>query len=185
MLLQPIFSSKWWGDKVMKNKIKKIKIVKGSYQARGKRFGLVVAQFNEYLTRQLEEGAIDTLLRHGANEKNIHIIHVPGAFEIPLTVKKMLKKIKLDAVLALAVVIRGETKHFDQVVQESAKGVREVGLSTEVPIILGIVTAENAEQAISRVGVKHMNKGREWALSAIEMANLMKLSWNGNKKNRA
>lgn len=130
--------------------------------------------FNEFLTSRLLEGALDTLTRAGAHERDIHVVYVPGAFEIPLAVKKLISAKKIDAVITLAVVIRGQTRHFDQVVREASRGVRELMLKSEVPIILGILPAENIHQAMERVGMKQMNRGREWALGAIEMANLMR-----------
>lgn len=160
--------------KIVKPSKKRSRIVpiKGDYLARPYRFGIVVAQFNEYLTRSLLDASIDTLLRHGAQEKNIHVVHVPGAFEIPLAAKKLIAFKKPNAVITLSVVIKGKTKHFDQVVQETAQGIRELILRTDTPILLGMVSADNVNDALMRVGVKHMNKGREWALSAIEMASL-------------
>ncbi|MBI4352732.1 MAG: 6,7-dimethyl-8-ribityllumazine synthase [Candidatus Omnitrophica bacterium] len=152
----------------------KVRRIKGSFAARGRRFGIVVSEFNEYLTNSLLEGALDTLVRHGAKEKDIYMVYVPGAFEIPLGVKRILLRRKLDAVITLAVVIRGETKHFDQVVEESARGIREIAQGAGIPVILGMVSADTVDQAIRRVGVKHLNKGREWALAAIEMANLLR-----------
>ena len=151
-----------------------MKTLKGNYSAKGLRFGIVAADFNELLTRCLLEGALDVLKRHGAAEKNILVVHVPGAFEIPLAAKKLIQKKKLDALITLGVVIKGETKHFDQVVRETAKGIRELSSGSEIPIILGIIPANNIRQAEQRVGLKQVNKGREWALSAIEMANLIR-----------
>ena len=148
--------------------------LKGDYSAKGRTFGIVVSNFNELLTSRLLEGAVDTLKRHGEAEKNITVVHVPGAFEIPLAAKKLIRKKKPDAVMTLAVVIKGETKHFDQVVRETARGIRELTDASEVPVILGVIAADNIRQAERRVGIKQMNKGREWACSAIEMANLMK-----------
>ncbi len=148
--------------------------IKGGYSARGLKFGIVVSDFNELLTNRLLEGAADTLTRHGASDKNLTVVHVPGAFEIPLAAQKLIRKKKLDAVITLAVVIKGETKHFDQVVKETAKGIRELSKRSEVPVILGVIPANNIRQAQERVGIKQVNKGREWARSAIEMANLMK-----------
>ncbi len=148
--------------------------IKGSYAARGRRFGIVVSQFNEFLTAQLLEGALDTLLRHGARAKDIYVAHVPGAFEIPLAAKKLISKFKPQAVITLAVVIKGQTRHFDQVVAQSAKGIRELSMKSDVPVILGIITADKPQQAIERVGIKQMNKGRQWAQAAIEMANLLR-----------
>ena len=153
--------------------MRNLKQIKGDYSAKGRRFGIVVADFNELLTGRLLDGALDTLKRHGAKEKNIVVAHVPGAFEIPLAAKKLIKKIELDAVITLAVVIKGETKHFDQVVRETAKGIRELMKASEIPVILGVIAANNIRQAEQRVGIKQRNKGREWACSAIEMASLM------------
>lgn len=155
-----------------KNKFKSVKSLKGSYNARGLKFGVVVSQFNELLTDQLLEGALDTLIRHGARSKDIFVAQVPGAFEIPLAAKKLIAKKKPHAVITLAVIIKGETKHFDQVAMESAKGVRELSMKSGIPVILGILPAHTTEQAIQRAGLKHGNKGRDWALSAIEMASL-------------
>ena len=148
--------------------------MKGDYLARGIKFALVVSRFNEYLTGRLLEGAVDTLIRHGAREKDIQVVHVPGAFEIPLVTKKIIKKGKMDAVLALAVIIRGDTLHFEQVATQTARGLREVALASGIPVIMGIIPAESVNDAIQRVGIKQTNKGAEWALSAIEMANLMR-----------
>lgn len=161
---------------IKKNSIKhrNVRQIRGGYSARGRRFAIIVARFNEYLTRQLLEGALDTLLSHGAREKDIQVVHVPGAFEIPLVAKKLARKKKTDAVITLAVIIRGQTKHFEQVAIQTARGLREVSLKSEVPVILGVIPAESVDDAIERVGLKQMNKGREWALSAIEMANLMR-----------
>lgn len=145
---------------------------KGGYQARGRRFGLVVSRFNEYLTSKLLDGAVDTLLRHGARPADVHVAHVPGAFELPLAAQKLIRAKKPHAVIALAVVIQGETKHFDQVVAEAARGIRELSQRTGVPVLLGMIPAANEKQAIARVGIKQTNKGRDWALGAIEMANL-------------
>ncbi len=157
-----------------RNKFLKIRRLQGDFLGAGKRFGIVVSRFNEFLTEQLLEGALDTLLSHGTREKDITVVRVPGAFEIPLAAKKLIQKNKFDAVITLAVVIRGQTRHFEQVVSESAKGIRELSLKTEIPVILGIVAAQNSAQAVRRVGLKEANKGREWARSAIEMAGLMR-----------
>ena len=156
-----------------KKKYSGVQRIKGGYAARGLKFGVVVSEFNEFLTERLLEGALDTLTRHGALPKDIHVVYVPGAFEMPLAVKKLLVKRKLDAVITLAVIIRGQTKHFDQVALECAKGLREIARDTQIPVMLGIIPAETVQQAIARVGLKQTNKGREWALGAIEMANLM------------
>ena len=157
----------------MLKKVRGMTTIKGDYSAKGRQFGIVVADFNELLTGRLLDGAVDTLRRHGADEKNITVVHVPGAFEIPLAAKKLIRKKKLDAVITLAVVIKGETKHFDQVVRETAKGIREIIQKTDIPVILGVIAANHIRQAEQRVGIKQKNKGREWAASAIEMASLM------------
>jgi 6,7-dimethyl-8-ribityllumazine synthase len=160
--------------KAKKNSHPKVKQVKGAFLARGLKFGIVVSEFNEFLTRQLLEGALDTLVRHGALEKDVTVVYVPGAFEIPLALKKLAAKKKLDAIITLAVVIKGQTKHFDQVSAEASRGVADFSQKSEIPVILGIISADSAAVAAERVGIKHLNKGREWALSAIEMASLMK-----------
>ncbi len=154
---------------------KNVRRIKGHFSAVGKRFGIVVSEFNEFLTTRLLEGALDTLLRHGASQKSIQVVYVPGAFEIPLATQRLIARQRLDAVITLAVIIRGQTKHFDQVANETARGLREIALRSEVPVILGVIPATNVAQAIERVGIKQTNKGREWALSAIEMADLMRL----------
>ena len=134
----------------------------------------MVSEFNEFLTHRLLEGAVDTLIKCGTSEKDIHVFYVPGAFEIPLLLKKILKNKRWDAVITLAVVIRGETRHFDQVVNETARGIRELSVQSEIPVILGVIPAASIAQATARVGIKQTNKGREWALAALEMANLMR-----------
>lgn len=156
----------------MKKKKSPVNVIKGDFSAKGSVYGIVVAQYNDYLTKKLLEDALDTLNRHGADPKKIHVAYVPGAFEIPLAAKKLIAKKKPAAVLTLSVVIQGETKHFDQVVAECAKGVRELSMTSGVPVILGMIAAKNTRQAIERLGVKHMSKGREWAVSAIEMGSL-------------
>ena len=159
-----------------KTTVKKIKTpeLKGDYSAKGMKFGIVVSEFNEYFTAKLLEGAVDTLIRCGARSQDITVALVPGAFEIPLAAEKLLKKKKPDAVITLAVVIRGKTKHFDQVVRETAQGIRELSQKSGVPVILGMIPASSAEDAAHRVGIKHANKGRDWAFSAVEMASLLR-----------
>lgn len=158
----------------MKKKYRQVKQIRPDLTGRGRCFGVVVSRFNELLTERLLEGALDTFLSHGVREKDIIVARVPGAFEVPLAAKKLIRAKKLDAVLTLAVIIRGETKHFDQVAVESARAISELSQKSEIPVILGIITAENTAQAEARVGVKGPNKGREWALSALEMAALLK-----------
>ena len=159
---------------MVRSALKDVRQWKGGLTAKGCRFGIVVSRFNEYLTDQLLESAVDTLRKQGADPKKIHVARVPGAFEVPLAAQKLIRKVKPDAVLTLSVVIRGKTKHFDQVVTQCAKGVRELMMATDVPVLLGMVSAEDPADAVERVGAGKMNKGREWALSAIEMANLSK-----------
>lgn len=150
----------------------KVRTLHGNYAGRGRKFGIVVSRFNEVLTDRLLEGALETLFRHGARRRDVTVVEVPGAFEAPFAAARLIRAKKPDAVIVLAVVIRGETRHFDQVVRESAKGIRELTQKTDVPIILGILAAENAAQAVARTGIKQTNKGREWAMSALEMADL-------------
>lgn len=138
------------------------------------KIGIVVSRFNEFITSKLVEGAKDALVRHGVEEENIDIAYVPGVFEIPLIAKKMAATNKYDAVVTLGAVIRGATTHYDYVCNEVAKGVANVGLQSEIPVIFGVITTENIEQAIERAGTKAGNKGYESAVAAIEMANLLK-----------
>lgn len=150
-----------------------IKTHTGSYDGRNKRVAIVVARFNEFITKQLLEGAVDTLLRHGVKESDIEVTWVPGSFEIPMAAQKIARSKKADAIITLGAVIRGETPHFDYVCGESAKGIAQVALQTGVPVAYGIITAENTEQAIERAGLKQGNKGRDSAMTALEMANLL------------
>ncbi|ABY91347.1 6,7-dimethyl-8-ribityllumazine synthase [Thermoanaerobacter mathranii subsp. mathranii str. A3] len=150
-----------------------MKIYEGKLIAEGKKFGIVVSRFNEFITNKLLEGALDALKRHGALNENIEIAWVPGAFEIPLIAKKMAESKRYDAVIALGAVIRGETPHFDYVANEVSKGIAKISLDTEVPVIFGVLTTDTIEQAIVRAGTKGGNKGFEAAVTAIEMANLM------------
>jgi 6,7-dimethyl-8-ribityllumazine synthase len=140
--------------------------------AAGKKFGIVVARFNEFITGKLLDGAIDALVRHGADENAIEVAWVPGAFEIPLVAQKMAENKKHDAVICLGCVIRGNTPHFDYVAAEAAKGVATVGMKSGIPVIFGVLTTDNIEQAIERAGTKAGNKGADAALSAMEMADL-------------
>ncbi|AIS51243.1 6,7-dimethyl-8-ribityllumazine synthase RibH [Thermoanaerobacter kivui] len=150
-----------------------MKIYEGKLIAEGKKFGIVVSRFNEFITNKLLEGALDALKRHGALNEDIEIAWVPGAFEIPLIAKKMAESKRYDAVIALGAVIRGETPHFDYVANEVSKGIAKVSLDTDVPVIFGVLTTDTIEQAIVRAGTKGGNKGFEAAVTAIEMANLM------------
>ncbi|MBS6106670.1 MULTISPECIES: 6,7-dimethyl-8-ribityllumazine synthase [Anaerococcus] len=138
----------------------------------GKKYAVVVARFNHFITDRLVEGCLDTLKRHGVKDEEIEIIRVPGAFEIPLAAQKASKK-DYDAIITLGAVIRGDTPHFDYVCAEVSKGVANVSLNTGKPIIFGVITTDTIDQAIQRAGVKSGNKGSDAALSAIEMANLI------------
>lgn len=138
----------------------------------GKKYAVVVARFNHFITDRLVEGCLDTLKRHGVKDEEIEIIRVPGAFEIPLAAQKASKK-DYDAIITLGAVIRGDTPHFDYVCAEVSKGVANVSLNTGKPIIFGVITTDTIDQAIQRAGVKSGNKGSDADLSAIEMANLI------------
>ena len=139
----------------------------------GMKVGLVAARFNEVIVNKLVGGAVDGLVRHGVETDNIYTAWVPGAFEIPFIAKKMAESGKYDAVIALGAVIRGSTSHYDLVCNEAAKGIAQASLQTGVPVLFGVITTENIEQAIERAGSKAGNKGYDCALSAIEMVNLM------------
>lgn len=145
----------------------------GKLVAEGVKVGIVASRFNEFITSKLLSGAIDGLARHGMDTDGIQVAWVPGAFEIPLIADKMAKTNKYDAVICLGAVIRGATSHYDYVCNEVSKGIASVSLNTGVPVIFGIVTTENIEQAIERAGTKAGNKGYDCALSAIEMINLI------------
>ncbi len=151
----------------------KPKLIEGNLVAEGKKFGLLVARFNDFITERLLEGAIDALVRSGAKESDIEVVKVPGAFEIPLVAGKMAQKKRYDAIICLGAVIRGSTPHFDYVSAEVSKGVASVSLDNQVPVIFGVITTDTIEQAIERAGTKSGNKGWSAAISAIEMANLM------------
>lgn len=149
-----------------------MKVVKGSLIAKGLKFGIVVSRFNEFISSRLLEGAEDTLLRQGADEKDISVFWVPGSFEIPPVALRLVRAKKYDAIICLGTVIRGETPHFDYISSEVAKGIAHVALAEDVPCIFGVITADTLEQAIERAGTKSGNKGRDAALSAIEMADI-------------
>lgn len=144
----------------------------GQLSARGFSFAIVVSRFNEFITAKLLDGAIDALTRHGAEPEGIDVIRVPGAFEIPVTAKRLASSYRYDAVICLGAVIRGATPHFDYVAGEAARGIAAAALETGVPVIFGIITAETIEQAVERAGTKLGNRGFEAALTAIEMAHL-------------
>lgn len=151
-----------------------MKQYEGSLVASGLKFGLVAARFNEFITNKLVGGSLDALRRHGVSEDDLEIVWVPGAFEIPLVAQKMALSKRYDAVICLGAVIRGATPHFDYVSSEVSKGIANVGLQTGVPIIFGVLTTDNIEQAIERAGTKAGNKGFDAAVTAIELVNLLK-----------
>ena len=151
------------------------KIIEGELLAKGKKFALVVSRFNDFITDKLVQGAVDALVRSGANDNDIEIVKVPGAFEIPLIAKKMAHKGRYHAVVCLGAVIRGATPHFDYVSAEVTKGIAMAGLESNVPVIFGIVTTDTIEQAIERAGTKAGNKGWSAAIAAVEMANLLEV----------
>lgn len=148
-------------------------IIEGMLTVNNEKFCIIVARFNEFISSKLLSGAIDELVRHGAKKENIDILWVPGAFEIPLIAKKAAKTSKYNAIITLGAVIKGSTSHYDYVCAEVSKGVASVGLETEVPVIFGVLTCDNIEQAIERAGTKAGNKGSDAAKSAIEMSNLI------------
>jgi 6,7-dimethyl-8-ribityllumazine synthase len=151
-----------------------MKVLEGELQAKGLKFGIVISRFNDFITERLLDGAVDCLIRHGADEKDIDIVKVPGSFEIPLIAKVMAKKGIYNAIICLGAVIRGATPHFDYVASEVSKGIAQVSLETGVPLSFGVITADTIEQAIERAGSKAGNKGWDAALTAIEMAQVLK-----------
>ena len=151
-----------------------MKTFEGNLVSKDIRVGIVAARFNEFITSKLISGAMDGLVRHNVNEDNIHIAWVPGAFEIPLIASKMAKSGNYDAVICLGAVIRGATSHNDYVCNEVSKGIAAISLETGVPVMFGVVTTDNIEQAIERAGTKAGNKGYDCALGAIEMVNLLR-----------
>jgi len=149
-------------------------VFEGLFIGKGLKFGVVISRFNEFITRKLLEGAQDALLRHDVRQEDIDIAWVPGAFEIPLVAKKLAESEKYNAIICLGAVIRGGTPHFEYIAAEVAKGIAKVGLDTGLPVSFGVITADTLEQAIERAGTKEGNKGFEAAVSAIEMANLLR-----------
>ncbi|GFN24001.1 6,7-dimethyl-8-ribityllumazine synthase [Thermanaeromonas sp. C210] len=150
-----------------------MRTLQGKLTAEGLKFGIVVSRFNEFITSRLLSGALDALERHGAGPDAIDVVWVPGAFEIPITAQKMAQR-GYDAVICLGAVIRGATPHFEYVAAEVTKGIAQVALGSNRPVIYGVITADNLEQAIERAGTKAGNKGFEAAMAAMEMANLFK-----------
>jgi 6,7-dimethyl-8-ribityllumazine synthase len=151
-----------------------VHVIEGQVVNHGMKFGIVVSRFNEFITSKLLDGALDGLSRHGVPDEDITVAWVPGAFEIPLTAQKMAESGKYDAVIALGAVIRGATSHYDLVCNEVAKGVAQTSLKSGVPVMFGVITTDNLEQAIDRAGAKVGNKGYECATGAIELVNLYK-----------
>lgn len=162
---------------LIRNRIKgdnEMNIIEGKFKGENIRVGIVAGRFNEFITNKLIGGAEDMLLRHGVKDKDIDLVWVPGAFEIPLVAKEMAKTGKYDAIICLGAVIRGNTSHYDYVCSEVSKGIAHVSLEFSLPVLFGVLTTENIEQAIERAGTKAGNKGAECALSAIEMVSLLK-----------
>lgn len=152
----------------------KISETEGNLQVRDARFALLVSRFNSFIVDSLLAGAIDTLKRHGADERDLHVIRVPGAFEMPLVAQRLAASKKYDAIIALGAVIRGGTPHFEYVAGECTKGLAGVGMQHDLPVAFGVLTVDTIEQAIERAGTKAGNKGVEAAMSAIEMVNLLR-----------
>jgi 6,7-dimethyl-8-ribityllumazine synthase len=150
------------------------KIIQGDLSGKGLKIGIVAARFNDFITSRLTDGALDGLQRHGVAEADIEIVRVPGAYEIPLAARMLAQSRKFDAIICLGAVIRGATPHFEYVSAEVSKGVASVSLETGLPVIFGVLTTDTIEQAIERAGTKSGNKGWDAAISAIEMANVMK-----------
>jgi len=151
-----------------------MKIIEGNLVAQNIKIGIVVSRFNEFITSKLLSGAFDGLVRHEVPEEDIHVAWVPGAFEIPLAASKMANSGNYDAIICLGAVIRGSTSHYDYVYNEVSKGIAQVSLSSGIPVLFGVLTTENIEQAIERAGTKSGNKGYDCALGAIEMVNLLR-----------
>ncbi len=151
-----------------------MKIFEGNFISKDIKIGIVAARFNEFITSKLLSGALDGLKRHDVSENDIDIAWVPGAFEIPLIASKMAKSGKYDAVICLGAVIRGSTTHYDYVCSEVSKGIANISLNSDIPVMFGVLTTENIEQAIERAGTKAGNKGFDCAISAIEMVNLIR-----------
>jgi 6,7-dimethyl-8-ribityllumazine synthase len=149
------------------------KIYQGGLNAAGKKFAIVVSRFNELITQRLLDGAQDRLIRSGVKKEDVDVVWVPGSFEIPLIARKFVRTKKYDAIICLGAIIKGDTPHFDYIASESAKGIAQVSLESGIPIEFGIITAETAEQAMERAGIKRGNKGAQAAEAAVEMVNIM------------
>lgn len=152
-----------------------MKVVEAKLNAQGKKLGILVSRFNSFITKRLLDGAVSEFKRLGGNEENLEVIWVPGAFEMPCIAQKLAKSKKYDAIVCLAAIIRGETPHFEYVANETAKGIANVAMATGIPVIFGVITSENLEQAIDRAGSKSGNKGEDAARVAIEMINLIEM----------
>jgi len=149
------------------------KIIEGNLIAKGKKFAIIASRFNDFVTKELISGCLDTLIRHGASDEDLAVTWVPGAFEVPTVAQRMAKSKAYDALICLGAIIRGSTPHFEYIASEAAKGIARVSQDTGLPVIFGIITADTIEQAIERAGAKEGNKGRDAALNAIEMVNLL------------
>lgn len=150
-----------------------MKVIEGNMVVKGQKFAIIASRFNDFVTKALLEGCTDTLTRHGAKEADVEVVWVPGAFELPIVASKVARAKKVDAVICIGAVIRGDTPHFDFIASEAAKGIAQVGMQTGVPAVFGVITADTMEQAMERAGSKGGNKGRDAALNAIEMVNLL------------
>jgi len=151
-----------------------MKVIEGELQAEGLKFGIIVSRFNDFITSKLLDGALDALRRHGASEKDIEVVKVPGSFEIPMVAHKLAAKGTYHALICLGTVIRGATPHFEYVSAEVSKGIASASMETGIPIAFGIITSDTIEQAVERAGTKSGNKGWDAAITAIEMAQVMK-----------
>ncbi len=149
------------------------KVIEGNLIIKNKKFGIIASRFNDLMTKQLVAGCVDTLVRHGAEDGDLTVVWVPGAFELPVVAGKMARSKVYDAVICLGTVIRGQTPHFDFVAAEASKGIAKVAQDSNIPVIFGVITADTIEQAVERSGAKDGNKGKDAALSAIEMINVM------------
>lgn len=149
------------------------KVIEGNLMAKGKKFGIIASRFNDFITKSLVSGCLDTLLRHGAEEKDLTVTWVPGGFEVPCVAQKMARSKDYDALICLGTIIRGSTPHFDYIASEAAKGIAKIAQDSGMAVIFGVITADTIEQAIERAGTKDGNKGRDAALSAIETANVL------------
>lgn len=149
-----------------------VNIIEGKLSGAGLKFGIVVSRFNSFITERLQDGAIDALVRHGVKENDIDIAKVPGAFEIPFVARQMAESKKMNAIICLGTIIRGDTPHFEYIAAEVSKGIAAVAMKSDIPVIFGVLTTETIEQAIERAGTKAGNKGWDAALSGLEMVNL-------------